>query len=82
MKKYEYKIISPPILDGKFLDGFITETTKNIFGKDKTVYKDKTISESEWLNKKGQEGWELVHVLRNGYNHDLKEYYFKREITE
>lgn len=78
--KYEYLIISPHINEGKFVDGYITKKEKGFFGKEKTVCKDKTITEHEWLNRKGQEGWELVNVLRNSMSYDLKEYYFKRAV--
>lgn len=78
--KYEYLITSPHINEGEFVDGYITEKEKGFFGKEKTVYKEKTITEREWLNRKGQEGWELVNVLRNSMSYDLKEYYFKRAV--
>jgi len=78
--KYEYLILSPNIINDRFENGYTAEKEKTFFGKEKIVYKDKTITEQEWLNKKGQEGWELVNILRNGMNYDLREYYFKRKI--
>ena len=82
MKKYEYLIKHPSIQDDKFIDGCTTEKKKGFFGEETTVYKDITISEEEWLNRKGVEGWELVNVLRNGMSYDIREYYFKREIND
>lgn len=82
MKKYEYLITSPSITNGYFIDSYTTETTKGIFGKEKTVYNAKTIDETEWLNRKGEEGWELVNVFRNSMSYDLRDYYFKREIND
>lgn len=79
--KYEYLITSPRINEGKFVDGYTIEKEKGFLGKEKTVYKDKIITEQEWLNRKGQEGWELVNVLRNSMSYDLKEYYFKRVMA-
>lgn len=80
--KYQYLTISPHINDGEFNDGYITVKEKSFFGKEKTVYKEVTITEQEWLNRKGQEGWELVNVLRNSMSYDLKDYYFRRAIDE
>ena len=80
MKKYEYLVESPLIKEGEFNDGCIVENKKGIFGKDKTVFKDKTITEKEWLDRKGQEGWELVNIFRNGMSYDIREYYFKRAL--
>ena len=82
MKKYEYDVVSPSIEDGKFSDGYVTETATGLFGKEKTVYKEKYISEKQWLNRKGEEGWELVNILRNSISYDIKDYYFKREIND
>lgn len=79
--KYEYLIDSPDIEGGEFYDGVTTEKEKGFFGKERTVYKDKMISELTWLNRKGQEGWELVSILRNSASYDVREYYFKREAT-
>lgn len=76
--KFEYLVISPPITDGKFYDGYDVEKGKTFFGNEKNIYKEKTITEEEWLNRKGAEGWELVNVLRNSMSYDIKEYYFKR----
>ncbi len=81
MKKYDYDVISPRIRDGKFVDGVILKTVKGLFGKEKTIYDDRMISEKDWLKRKGEEGWELISVLRNSMTYDLREYYFKREIT-
>ena len=79
--KYEYLITSPHITDGKFNDGYTIEKEKGFFGKEKDVYKNKVITEQDWLNRKGAEGWELVNVLRNSMSYDLKEYYFKRAVA-
>lgn len=78
--KFEYLVTSPIITDGKFHDGYDVEKGKTLFGNEKKVYKEKTITEEEWLNRKGAEGWELVNVLRNGMSYDIKEYYFKRVL--
>ncbi len=80
--KYEYLVVSPTIINGEFNDGYTTEKVKGFFGGEKNVYKSKVITEQEWLNRKGQEGWELVSILRNGMSYDLREYHFKRVIVE
>lgn len=84
MDKYEYLKISPD-LDalGDVRDGYesSTEKTKPLFGseKTKTVMIPKYITIGEWLNKKGDEGWELVTILRNPLDYSLSEFYFKRK---
>lgn len=78
--KYEYLIESPDIEGDEFNDGVTTEKEKGFLGE-RTVYKYKMISELTWLNRRGQEGWELVSILRNSASYDVREYYFKREAT-
>lgn len=79
--KFEYQVITPYIKDGKFVDGHTNEQEKGLFGQEKTVYKPILITEETWLNRKGELGWELVNVLRNSVNYDIREYYFKRKVT-
>jgi hypothetical protein len=89
MKKYEYLIDTQCIELGKFHDGFEkVHTTKSarLFSTKvitETKLVDKYISEKEYLNKKGQEGWELVYVYENPVSFTssiVRIYYFKREI--
>lgn len=77
MDKYEYLKIRPELdTFGDVRDGYesSTEKTKSLFGgeKTKTVMIPKYMTIGEWLNKKGEEGWELVTILRN-------DFYFKRK---
>ena len=84
MKKFEYLTESPTIDDGKIIDGYSLkkEIVQPIFGKAK-IKEDITadyIDEEAYLNKKGEEGWELVAVIKNSLSYDLRNYYFKREL--
>lgn len=79
MDQFEYLKVSPHIKDGEFVEGYIEAKTKGLFGKEIIAYKDKTISEDDWLRRKGEDGWELVCVLRNSMSYDLRDYYFKRK---
>ena len=83
MDKYEYLKISPDLdVLGDVQDGYESSTeNQTLFGieKTKTVMVPKYITIGEWLNKKGDEGWELVTILRNPLDYSLSEFYFKRK---
>jgi len=76
--KYEYKIITPMYTDGKINIGNTIEQVKGFLNKEKSIYKDILINEEDWLNIKGQEGWELVNVIHTGVYNDTKKFYFKK----
>ena len=81
MKKFEYITKSPHIINGYVVNGYKKEVKTGLFGKQSKESVPITIKEEEWLDKMGAEGWELVTVLRNGMSYDIKDYYFKREIS-
>lgn len=86
MEEFEYLKESPTIENGRILDGYKAETQsyKTIFGglKTKEEFVEHLISETEYLNRKGKEGWELVTIITNSFDHDIKEYYFIRKIKQ
>jgi hypothetical protein len=87
MDQYEYLIENPRMESGKVITGYQHKLVpkKNIFGNDwggnKSVVESNKITETEWLNLMGSEGWELVAVDINSFSHDIKRFYFKRLKT-
>lgn len=67
MNKYEYIILNEAVFNGKEVE----------FKYDNVIY-----NETMWLNKKGQEGWELVSKLlkESNFQYNKFEYVFKRKL--
>lgn len=84
MNKFEYIIIKPRIDEGMVVSRYEAKEVpkKDIFGNKlsgtKTVINAIKITEQEWLNKMGEDGWELVSIITNNLSHDIKGFYFKR----
>lgn len=87
MNQYEYLIIEPRINSGMIVSDYEYKDVpkKNIFGEDlegtRRVLSPVKISEQDWLNLLGNDGWELVNVYVNNFSHDIKKFYFKRLKT-
>jgi len=85
MTVFDYLVRNPTIENGKILadTSLVQKTAKSIFGKEfkKAEIVRTFISEEDYLKKKGSEGWKLVTIITNSLSHDLKTYYFVREIT-
>lgn len=85
MKNYEYIILQPSIKEGKMVSGYKKEiiTTPTFFGKPKESkrFSPTYITEIEWLNEIGSHGWQLSQVIVNSFDHDIRCYYFSREIA-
>lgn len=84
MNKFEYFILKPRIDEGMIVSSYETKEVpkKDIFGNKlsgtKTIIDTIKISEEEWLNKLGEDGWELVNITGNSFSNDIKSFYFKR----
>lgn len=76
--KYEYLVVEKGYQDGMVQDGYKTvEMVGGLFTRDKKETVKNYISEKVWLDKMGEEGWELVNVVVIlGFS--TREYYFKR----
>lgn len=80
-KKIEYLVVEPNIKNGKFVVGSEYKKTKNFFGRVDYYAEHEFITQQEWLNIKGNEGWELVHISINALCGDCREYVFKRVVS-